>query len=346
MTTSEKIKVAIVGFGKSAVYFHIPLIKALNDFCITSIVSSRRDDVIQLLPDVEVYSNLEELLLKSKIDLVIITTPNHLHYEHAKLALLSKKHVVVEKPFVLKYAHGEELIKLAKENQVKLSVYHNRRWDSGFLTLRKLICEGVLGEINYYEARYDRFRPNVINRWKEEKIDGAGILWDLAPHLIDQALLLFGKPKDIVSDLAIQRKVGKVIDYFYILFKYEKLRVVLCSSSLAQYKRPHILAQSEHATYVRFDLDPQEESLMKGKNPDSHDWGQDKEESTFLYKHENGTLVKLPVKVDQGSYESFYKQLAKSIKENSKVPVCPEEALEVVKVIEKINSSQMCDFIV
>ena len=337
MTEDDKIKVGIVGFGKSAVYFHVPLIKSLKDFHITSIVSSRKNDVLKQLPDVELYSTVEELLLKSRVDLVIVTTPNHLHYDHAKLALLEKKHVVVEKPFVLEISQGEELINIAEKNNVKLSVYHNRRWDNGFLTLKRLIQDGILGEINYYEARYDRYRPSVVNRWKEGEIKGAGVLWDLAPHLVDQALLLFGKPEDVSSDLTIQRKGGKAIDYFHIVLKYKKLKVVLHSSSLAQYKRPHIIAQAEHATYVRYDLDPQEAALMKGENPNSDGWGQDKEEHTFLYKSENEKSVKLSVKPEKGSYENFYKQLAESIKEDNEVPVAPQQALDVIKVIEKIN---------
>lgn len=336
MSTNKKIKTALVGFGKSAMTFHLPLLECINGYEIASIVSSRKDVVKSRLPNVEVYKNLNEMLTKSEIDLVIITTPNQLHYPQAKESILAKKHVVVEKPFVLNSLHGEELIELANKNNIKLSVYHNRRWDAGYLTLKKLVENGELGKINLYEARYDRYKPEVVDRWREQDIDGAGILWDLGSHLIDQALQLFGQPEDIISDTAIQKAGGKSIDYFHIVFKYPMHRVILRSSSLTQNKTIHITTQGEKGTFIRHNLDPQEESLKNGYSPKWEKWGIDNIENTFIYKNDGN---KTNINVEKGCYEKYYKLLARAIKNNESVPVLPKDALDVVKIIHQIESN-------
>lgn len=282
MNTNQKIRTALVGFGKSATIFHLPLLECIRDYEIISVVSSQEDVVKSRLPNVAIFRDLDELLTNSEIDLVIITTPNHLHFPQAKKSILARKHVVVEKPFVLNPLHGKELIELANKNNVKLSVYHNRRWDSGYLTLKTLIANGKLGKTNLYEVRYDRYRPEIIDRWREQDVEGAGILWDLSSHLIDQALQLFGKPEDFIADIAIQRVGGKSVDYFHIIFRYPNHRVILRSSSLTQNKTTHMIVQAEKGTFIRYDLDSQEESLKNGYNPKWEDWGIDNTENTFI----------------------------------------------------------------
>ena len=347
MSNKEKIKTTLVGFGKSASIYHLPIIEFIDDFELVSVVSSNKDKVKSRLPNVTVFNSLEELLSKSDTDLVIITTPNHLHYTQAKQSILARKHVIIEKPFVLDVEHGKELINLSNKHKVKLSIYHNRRWDSGFLTLQRLIKENRLGEINLYESRFDRYRPQIADNWKEkDDIDGSGILWDLAPHLIDQALLLFGKPNEVFSDVAIQRTNGKSIDYFHIIFKYTNLRVIIRSSSLSHKKTPHTTVQGENCTFVRYELDPQENALKNGYSPNWNKWGIDETENTFIYENKNNEILKTKITTEKGCYENFYILMAKAIKEDLPVPVSPEDALEVIKTINLIENNSNTNTII
>ena len=196
------------------------------------------------------------------LDLVVITSPNNLHFEHAYAALSHDKHVVVEKPFVLTESEGKTLIDLAERRQKILTVYQNRRWDADFLTIQRLIQENTLGEIYYFESRFDRFRPEVKNRWKEDDMPGSGILWDLGVHLMDQALLLFGLPTYVFADLAYQRPGAKTIDYFRVLLDYPTgLKVSLGASNLCLKSGPKFVIHGTRGSFVKFGTDPQEASL-------------------------------------------------------------------------------------
>ncbi len=328
------IKVALVGFGKSATVFHLPLLRVLSEYEIDSVISSREDEVQKLLPGVKVFANLEEALVNSSAELYIITTPHHLHYSQAKQVLHAGKHVVIEKPFVMRISEGEELIKLSEEKQVILSVYHNRRWDSGFLTLQKLIKEHTLGEISLYECRYERFRPEVQDRWRENDPLYGGLWWDLAPHLIDQALVLFGEPDDYHIDTAIQREKSQVIDYFQIIFKYTQRRVLLKANLLAHYKAPHLLVHGAKASFLREEMDSQEEALKLGLDPSSSNWGKDVKPCSYLITH--AAAETQPITAVPGAYENFYKLLYQSIIEKTEPPVTGKEALKVIQILESL----------
>ncbi len=328
------IKVALVGFGKSATVFHLPLLRVLNEYEIDSVISSRPEEVHKVLPRAKVFASLEEALTKSSAELYIITTPHHLHYSQAKQILNAAKHVVVEKPFVMRVSEGEELIKLAEKKQVVLSVYHNRRWDSGFLTLQKLIHEHTLGEISFYECRYERFRPEIQDRWRENDPLYGGLWWDLAPHLIDQALVLFGEPDDYHIDTAVQREKSQVIDYFQIIFKYPQRRVLLKANLLAHYKAPHLLVHGAKASFLREDMDSQEEALKQGLDQSSLGWGRDAKPCTYLIAHDVvGTKL---IDAVPGAYQDFYKLLHQSITQKTEPPVTGQEALKVIQILESL----------
>lgn len=328
------IKVALVGFGKSATVFHLPLLRVLNEYEVDSVISSRPDEVYKVLPQAKVFASLEEALAKSFADLYIITTPHHLHYVQAKQILEAGKHVVVEKPFVMRVSEGEELIKIAEEKQVVLSVYHNRRWDSGFLTLQKLMREQSLGEISFYECRYERYRPEVQNRWRENDPLHGGLWWDLAPHLIDQALMLFGEPDNYHIDTAIQREKSQVIDYFQIIFKYQQRRVLLKANSLAHYKAPHLLVHGTKASFLREEMDSQEEALKLGLDPSSANWGGDLQPCSYLITHD--AIETKPIDAVPGTYEAFYKLIHQSITQKTEPPVTGQEALKVIRILESL----------
>lgn len=329
-----RIKVALVGFGKSATVFHLPLLRVLSEYEIDTVISSRPEEVYKVLPCAQVFASLEEALAKSSADLYIITTPHHLHYVQAKQILEAGKHVLVEKPFVMRVSEGEELIKIAEEKQVVLSVYHNRRWDSGFLTLQKLVKEHSLGEISFYECRYERYRPEVQDRWRENDPLYGGLWWDLAPHLIDQALMLFGEPDNYHIDTAIQREKSQVVDYFQIIFKYPRRRVLLKANSLAHYKAPHLLVHGTKASFLREEMDSQEEALKQGLDPSSPNWGNDIESCSYLITHAAAETE--PVEIVPGAYQDFYKLLHQSITQKTEPPVTGQEALKVIRILESL----------
>ncbi|WP_064092921.1 oxidoreductase [Rossellomorea aquimaris] len=335
----EPIKVGLVGYGFSGQSFHRPLLTHLEEFDIDCVLSSNAEKVRSDLKEVKVVSTLDELL-SQEVELVVITTPNHLHYKMIKQALLADKHVVVEKPFVTKSEEGEELLNLAKERGLLLSVFHNRRWDADFLTIQKLLKDEKLGKLFTYEAHFDRFRPTIKDRWKENKIEGAGVLYDLGSHLIDQALSLFGKPQWVQADVFPQRDSEKAEDYFHITFGYEFLRVQLYSRSIVLAPGPRYQLHGLSGSYVKHGMDRQEEDLKAGKNPFSKNWGIEERDQWGTLSSLSGeeiTSEKIPS--EKGDYTQYYKGIYRALKHKEALPVEPQEALEVIKLIEACQKS-------
>ncbi|GLX66155.1 oxidoreductase [Paenibacillus glycanilyticus] len=331
----NKINVGIVGFGLSGQVFHAPIIQAVEGMEIAKVVSSNPEKVKQHLPKVEVASSLEELLSDESIDLVVITSPNQTHYDYAKQALLAGKHVVVEKPFVNTSEEARDLIETARQQGKLLSVYQNRRWDNDFLTVKSLIEAGELGEIASYEAHYDRYRPQVSERWREQAGPGSGMLYDLGAHLIDQALHLFGKPDSVYADLMPQRAGSEVTDYFHLILTYGTKRVILHSGSIVMQHGPKFQVHGSQGSFVKYGLDSQEDMLRKGGLPGQPEWGQDLEqhygELTVMVDGKSETRK---VKTLQGSYERFYERMAEAIINHKPVPVEAEDAWNTIRIIE------------
>src|SRR5512133_3542028 len=223
--------VALIGFGLAGRVFHAPLISAVDGLKLTAIVSSRKDEIEKLYPDVRVLQTAEQAFADPGIDLVVVATPNDSHFDLASRALAAGKHVVVDKPFARTSAEARALI--AQATGRLLTVFQNRRWDSDFLTLKRLIAEGALGDVVYFESHFDRFRPAVRDRWREHAGPATGIWYDLGAHLVDQALQLFGMPLGVMADLAGRRDGALTTDYFHVLLRYEQRRVVLSGDSLA-----------------------------------------------------------------------------------------------------------------
>jgi Predicted dehydrogenases and related proteins len=331
----SKVNVGLVGFGFSGQVFHAPIIQSIDGMDIRKVVSSNPDKVGQYLPDAAVTASLEELLSDEHIDLVVITSPNQMHYPYAKQALLAGKHVVVEKPFVISSEEAEDLIKTAKQQNRKLSVYQNRRWDNDFITVKSLIDSGKLGDIASYEAHYDRYRPQVSDRWREKAGPGAGMLYDLGSHLIDQALHLFGKPASVYADLFAQRAGSEVDDYFHLILMYENMRVILHSGSLVMQHGPRFQVYGSLGSFVKYGLDSQEEMLKQGGLPGQPNWGMDREEYYGeLTLSVDGQAVSSKVTTQQGSYESFYEGMYQAIIHDKPVPVDAEDARNTIRVIE------------
>lgn len=330
MSTTAEIKTAVIGYGFSATTFHLPFILNLPPFRFMAVSTSKGEQVKQLHPDVEVFTEAEALLTQCDAELVIITAPNEAHFALAKLALQQGKHVVLEKPFVTRVEQGEELIALARQQQRVLSVYHNRRWDGDFLTVRKLIDDGRLGTVRYFESHFDRFRPEVRKRWRESNVEGGGILFDLGPHLLDQALQLFGPPTAITAQVKALRPHAEVDDFFHLTLHYPERLAVLRSSPFCASPNLRFEVQGSAGSYVKFGLDPQEERLKAGQLPVTDDWGEEDTHQYGLFHTADGATS---ITTETGNYQNYYRQLASAILDGGEVPVSAEQALCNIRLI-------------
>lgn len=341
--SSPTINVAILGFGLSGSTFHAPLINALPGFKICKIFA-RNIETLQLqYPNYSFTSDLKEILNDRQISLIINTLPNELHYSITKQCLLTGKKVVVEKPFTVNSDEGAELIQLAQERNLLLSVYHNRRWDNGYLTLQKLLPQ--LGNIYLYEAYFDRFRPLVQKeRWKEQEKPGSGLLYDLGSHLIDQALNLFGMPATVTADIAIQRNGAQVPDYFQLTLGYNKMRVILGSSSIIAHPRPILATYGDNGSFIKNGLDPQEVQLRSGTATNHSSYGiEDNEYSGILTIPNKNNLSQQRVTSESGNYCVYYQKIYDALNaKNAIIPVSAAEGLNVIKIIElaQVSSQQ------
>ncbi|MBM7649831.1 scyllo-inositol 2-dehydrogenase (NADP+) [Bacillus ectoiniformans] len=329
------IKTGLVGYGNSAATFHAPLLSDAEGFEVTKVMSSDRKKVLEDFPDVEVVGTLNALLKDEEIELIVITTPTGLHYHHAKKSILAGKHVVVEKPFTVTSEEAEELIALADEQDVVLSVFHNRRFDGDFLTAKKLIQDNTLGKISTYKVHFNRYRPTVRDRWREREEPGAGLLYDLGSHLIDQAIYLFGLPKFVTAETLAQRPGAKVDDYFHMIIGYNRLRVILEASSITPYPGPHIEVHGTKGSYLKYGRDRQEEQLKAGMLPSDAGYGSDAiDQYGTLVTIKDDKLKRDRVVTAKGSYQSYYQTLYKTIRQNYLSPVPAQDALAVIEVLE------------
>lgn len=330
----KKISVGVIGFGLSGRFFHLPFLKQHGGYVVEMICTSQIDSVKKEFPNAKVVSDAKEIFENNQIDLVINTAPNDFHYSYSKLALCNNKHVVIEKPFVNNVNEGNALIQIASEKRQCLTVYHNRRYDGDFLTIKKLINENILGDIKYFESHFDRWSPQINqNNWREKDGVGSGILYDLGSHLIDQMIDLFGIPQRLIADLGQQRPGAKTEDYFHLQFQYEKLKVVLHSSCFTN-TTPRFQLFGEKGTFVKFGFDVQESQLKKGISPVSREFGI--ESSEYFGKLTLPAINQSEfITTEKGSYMQYYQDLYNSLVDNNiSPPVKAEDALNVIKIIE------------
>ncbi|MEH6580049.1 MAG: oxidoreductase [Amphritea sp.] len=329
--SSHVIKTAVVGFGLSATVFHIPFIRASSAFELVAVSSSQKDAVKQSFPELKVYDTAQSMIEESDAELIIITAPNEVHYSLAHLALGHNKHVIIEKPFVTNVEQGRELIEWAESQNKVLAVFHNRRWDGDFLTVKHLINTHQLGDVKYFESHFDRFRPVVQQRWREQSGDGSGILFDLGPHLIDQALDLFGMPEAVTARCLATRENAEVTDFFNLWLHYPDNEVVLQSSPYAAASNVRFHVQGTEGSYLKHGLDPQEARLRQGVMPNKTDWSAETPEEYGAFYHAEGHFV---VPTQLGGYQHFFQNVAEAISGKSDLMVTPHEALNTLKIIE------------
>lgn len=330
------VQTAICSFGMSGKLFHAPFIHANPNFNLYAVWERSKKTAKDFYPEVISFDTLEEMLADETIELVIVNTPNITHLEYARKALQAGKHVIAEKPFVVHADEGYELIELAAKQEKKISVYQNRRFDSDFRLVKKVVQENLLGEIGEVSIRYDRFKDKPSPKiHKETPGPGVGLLYDLGSHLIDQALQLFGKPLSVFADITILRPFSKVDDYFEVILYYEKKRVIVKASNLVREGLPAYVLQGSKGSFIKSRTDVQENDLLAGKVPESENWGIEPEsEKGLLHAEKNGEIVRGLLTPPQGNYMDYFDQMYKAIRFDEQVPVTAEDGLEVIKVIE------------
>ena len=330
------IKTAICSFGMSGWVFHAPFISLHPGFAFSAVWERSKNLAEQKYPGVKTYRTLESILADAGIELVVVNTPNYTHFEFAKEALLAGKHVIVEKPFTVTTQQSQELIDLAESKHRKLSVYHNRRYDSDYRTVKRIVDQGWLGDIVEAEIHYDRFKEELSPKiHKETPGPGTGALYDLGSHLIDQALQLFGKPEALFADIVIMRPISKVDDYFELLFYYPTMRVRLKASYQVREALPGYAVHGSKGSFIKARTDVQETSLQAGKQPGTDDWGKEPEnEKGFLHTEKDGKLIKEHVPSLRGNYGDYYEAIYQAIRHDKPVPVSGADGMEVVRIIE------------
>lgn len=337
----KPINTALCSFGMSGWVFHAPFLHADPHFRLYGVWERTKNLAQEKYPAVKTFRSLEELLADQNVELVIVNTPSVTHYDYAKQVIEAGKHLVVEKPFTATVPQARELINLAKKKNVKLSVYQNRRYDSDYKTVKKILAEGALGKIVDAEIHYDRYTPELSYKvHKETPTPAVGSVYDLGAHLIDQALQLFGMPVAVSADIAIFRPGSKVDDYFDLKLFYPSHRVTLKSSYYVREALPGYVFHGTKGSFIKPKTDVQETDLQAHKKPGSDDWGMEPEtQKGFLHTEADGKVIKGYVDSLRGNYGEYYNGIYEALRNNKEVPVSGEDGMKVIQVIEAAYKS-------
>src|SRR3954447_805110 len=320
-TGAERLpyRVGLVGYGLAGEFFHAPLIRSTPGLELGSVITSR--------------GRVEDLW--EGHDLVVVATPNRLHFPIALAALEAGLPVVVDKPLAATAADGRRLEEAAGERSLMLAVFHNRRWDGDFLTVRKLIEEGALGEVHRFESRFERWRPEVrAGAWRELDApeEAGGVLYDLGSHLIDQALLLFGPPERVYAEIDRRRPGAAVGDDAFIALTHRSgVRSHLWTSQVAAQPGPRMRVLGSRAAYVKFGLDVQEDALRAGALP-GPDWGREPREAWGTLGAEGQAR---PVPTEAGDWPAFYRGVVAALRDGEPPPVSAADGVAVLDLIER-----------
>ena len=332
------VGVGLVGFGLAGRVLHAPLIAA-SGMEIVGVVTRQAEAVKSSFPAAEALSDLDELLRMPRVDLVVIATPNRLHATQSIAALRAGKHVVIDKPMTLSSSDADEIIAAAAGSGHQLAVFQNRRWDSDFLTLRRVLAAGTLGELASFEANWDRYRPAVADRWREHPEEGGGILYDLGPHLVDQALCLFGLPDWLQADVFAQRAGAVVDDAFEIRMGVGRLRITLRSRSLVPDNALRYRLHGTLGSLTKIGMDVQEAQLRSGMSPLGAEFGlEPRSQWAQLVIASSGETTEVPP--ERGDWLAFYRSVRASIEHGAPLAVPDGEAgRQVVRIIEAARRS-------
>ena len=312
------LNVVLVGYGFVGKVFHAPLIQATPGLRLHTVVSRDADKVHRDWPHVKVITDAHAAFADPAVDLVVIASPNDSHAPLAMAALEQGKHVVVDKPFTVTLQEALDVVATAARAGRIVSVFQNRRWDADFRTVRRLVEQGALGRIAEYHSHFDRFRPVVQDRWRERDEPGGGLWYDLGPHLIDQAVQLFGLPEAINADIARLRDGAQAPDYAHATLRYPTHRVHLHAGTLVAGNGLRFAVHGTHGSYLKHGLDVQEDQLRAGE----------------IVHERDGRLVTDVAHAETGDYRRYYAAFRDAILHGTAPPVTPQQALEVMRLIE------------
>lgn len=339
----HQIQTALASFGMSGLVFHGPLLTAHKAFKLVSVLERTKGESLKVYPDIQVVRTFEALCKDDNIELIIINTPDHTHYDLAMMALKAGKHIVVEKPFTLSYARAMELAEAADKYNLIISVFQNRRWDGDFLTVRQVIEKGLLGRLVSFESHFDRYRNYIQpGTWKEDAGTGTGTLYNLGAHMLDQALVLFGTPTSLFADVRAMRSGSKVDDSFDVWLQYPDVKVFVRGSYLVREQGPRYALHGTEGSFLKWGIDPQEDELKSGRLPVGDHWGQEPEsEWGLLHTTFEGKLIRERYETIAGNYQAYYDNVYAAIRENQSLEVTAEQGALVIRIIEAALQSSL-----
>lgn len=335
-----KIKTGIASYGLSGKAFHAPFISTNEAFELSVICERSKNEACVTYPHVKIVRSFDELISDASLELIIVNTPDVTHFDYCRLALEAGKHVIVEKPFVFTVAEGEALIKLAAEKGLMLTVFQNRRWDGDFMTIRKVLNENRLGQIVEYRAAFQRYRPQITDTWKERNDRFVGIVYNLGPHLVDQAVCLFGKPTGVFAQIKKQRANSQIDDFCHIILVYPELQVTLTAGMMMKEPIASFVLHGTNGSFVKYGIDPQENQLRAGMLPTESGYGFDapQEYGTLVYEL-NCETIRKTVETIPGNYKHYFDAVANSIRKQTTPPVSPSENLLIIRILEAAYQS-------
>ena len=332
---SNRLRVAILGYGWVTKYFHIPMVQAVPELSLVALGSARIDQAKAENPGLRILS-LEEAATADDIDVVVVATVNALHAPLAERALRAGKHVVVEKPFTATTSDARRLLDVATSTGRSVTVFQNRRWDSDFLTVRRVISDGILGDICHFESHLDYFTPAVKSAWREVPAPAAGTWFDLGPHLVDQTLLLFGYPTLVTARFAQQRPGALTDDWSHVILDYGRLQAVLHASQVARRSAARFLVHGTGGTLMKRGSDQQESQLVRGIRPQAEGFGVDPDDALFYPASTNEPRSIAAIRGDQSQ---FYIRLARALQGKEQFPVSRDDAIAVMSILEAAAES-------
>lgn len=329
------LNVALCSYGMSGKVFHAPLISAESGLTLHTILQRNEPTALADYPHVKIVKHFDDVLANPDIDLVVVNTPNELHYPMAKAALQAGKHVVVEKPFTLSLDEGRELIALAEQQQKILAVFQNKRLESDHLDAQKIIESGTLGRIVEVEWHYDRYRNNITHKkWKEDNLPGSGTWFDLGIHMVDSMLCLFGKPNAVFADMRSLRRAEGSTDYFNVNFYYADMRVILRSSTYVSEKGATVTIHGDQGSFLKFGQDVQEAQMIRGLIPGMEGWAQPGDDNYgILHTQNNGAAIRTIIPGQRGCYENYYRNIAAAIAGTASLNFLPQQSLLGVELL-------------
>ncbi|MGB7190087.1 MAG: Gfo/Idh/MocA family oxidoreductase [Acidobacteriaceae bacterium] len=335
---ANDIRAGVIGFGLAGRIFHAAVIAETPGLELACIVQRRGNEAAQAHPGVRIARSIEEMLEDRSIQLVADGTPSASHFEHGMQCLRAGRHVMIDKPFALTSDEAMQMIDEARRRSVLVTCYQNRRWDGDFLTVKQLLASGALGRVVSFESHFDRYREDPrLNFWRENGGPGGGLLFDLGPHLIDQATALFGDPESIWADVRTDREGAVVDDAFDITLKFAGVTALLRSTMTAPMQQPRFVVHGIKGTFIKWGLDPQEDALKAGVKFRDPGFGEEPE-SQWGELHLAGEPVR-KIKTAAGDYRGIYANVRDAILGSAKLEVTPEQAWRTTRLIELARQS-------